>query len=63
MNEKSDFDIIFNKLNVLKNKEDSYRFIDYLCNLKLFSAPLDPKFGVASHFISSCDSEMNSRNK
>ena len=36
---------------------------DYLCSLELSTAPLEPKFGVASHFISSHDGKTESRNQ
>ena len=60
MDEKSDIDIGLNEVIVPKNKQGSYGSKDYLHNLELSTAPLEPKFGVASHFISSHDDKTNS---
>ena len=49
MDEKSDIDIELNKVIVPKNKQGFYGFKDYLHNLKLSTAPLEPKFCVVSH--------------
>ena len=59
MNEKSDIDIGLNEVVAFKTKQCSYGSKDYLHNLKLSTAPLDPKF----HFISSHDRETDSRNQ
>ena len=58
--EKSDIDINLNEVIVPKSKQGSYGSRDYLCNLELSTAPLEPKFGVASHFTSIHDGETDS---
>ena len=63
MDEKSDIDVRLNKVLVLKNNEGSYGSKYYLYNLELSTAPLDLKFGKASHFISSHSSKTDSRNQ
>ena len=60
MDEISDIDIELNEVIVPKNKWGFYGSKDYLCNLELVTAPLDPKFGVVFHFISSHDDKTNS---
>ena len=37
-----------------KHKQGVYGAKDYIYNLELSTASIDPKFGVASHFIISC---------
>ena len=63
MDEKSDIDIGLNEVIVPKNKQGSYGSKDYLHNLELSTAPLEPNFGVASHFISSYDGKTDGRIK
>ena len=63
MNVKSDIDIGLNEVVIPKNKQGSYGPKDYLHSLELFTAPLESKFDVASHFISSHDGEAHSGNK
>ena len=46
MNEKPDIDIELNEVVIPKNKQGIYGSKDYLYNLKLFTAHLDPNFGV-----------------
>ena len=63
MDEKSDIDIKFNEVFASKNMQGSYGAKDYLHDMELSTATLDPKFDVASHFISSHDDKINSRNQ
>ena len=63
MDEKSDIDQGLNEIVVPKNKQGSYGSKDYLCNLELSNASLDPMFGVTSHFISSHDGKTDSGNQ
>ena len=53
----------FNEVIVPKNEKDSYGSKGYLCSLELSTAPLEPKFGVASHFMSSHNDDTDSRNQ
>ena len=57
MDEKLDIDIGLNKVVAPKHKRD------YLCNLELFTTPLDTTFGVTSHFINSHDGKTDSGNQ
>ena len=43
--------------------QGSYGSKDFLCKLKFSTALLNPKFGVASHFVSSHDDKINSGNQ
>ena len=63
MDEKSVIDIGLNEVFVPKNKQGSYGSKDYLHNLKLFTAPPEPKFAVASHFINNCSSKADNGNQ
>ena len=63
MDEKSDIGIGLNEIVVPKNKQGSYWSNDYLCSLELATELSDPKFGMASHFFSSCNSETDNRNQ
>ena len=63
MDEKSDIDIGLNEVVIPKSKQGSYGSKNYPCNLELSTAPLDPKFGLSSHFINSHDSDTDSRNQ
>ena len=52
-----------NSILVPKGRRDTPGNQDYNCNLDLATAPLDPKMGMPSHFIISCDSETESDNQ
>ena len=58
MDEKSEIDIGLNEFVVPINEQGSCGSKDYLHSLEFSIAPHDPKFGVASHFISSCNGKM-----
>ena len=62
MDEKFDSIIGLNDIVVPKNKHGYYGSKNYLHNLELSTAPLDTKFGVASHFFSSHDGKTDSEN-
>ena len=63
MDEKSDIDIGLNKVVVPRSKQGSYGSKDYLQNLEISTASIEPKFGIASHFISSHDGITDSGNQ
>ena len=53
----------FNKSVVPINKQGDYELDGYLCNLELSVAPLDPKFGLVSHFVSNHYGNTDAGNK
>ena len=63
MNEKSLIDIGLNEVAFAKGKQGSYGSKDYLHNLELSTASLNPKFVVASHIISNCIIKTDSGNQ
>ena len=63
MDEKSDIDIKLSKCVVSKKKQGIYGSKEYLHYLDLSSAHFNHKFGVASHFISSCDGITDTGNQ
>ena len=48
---------------VPKHHRGTYGSRDYLRNLDATTTPLDPKMGVPSHFVSSCDGETETGNQ
>ena len=52
-----------NAILVPKDKRGDFGTRDYIRNLETATFPLDPKMGVASHFISSRDGETDSGNQ
>ena len=48
---------------VPKHRCGIYGSRDYLRNLDAATTPLDPKMGVLSHFVSSCDGETETGNQ
>ena len=51
------------KLSFLKNEQGVYWSKDYLSNLELSTAHIDPKFNVAPHFTSSFDGGADTGNQ
>ena len=57
-----DEDIDANVILVPKNRRGDFGSRDYLRNLEAATAPLDPKMGVPSHFVSTRDGETDAGN-
>ena len=62
MNEKSIIDVRLN-VAVPKRKQEPNGSKSYLHSQELSTAPLHPKFGVTSHFMSNCIIKTNSGNQ
>ena len=62
MEEKPDINMEFNKV-VVPKKQGIYGPNNYIYNFELSTDPLDLKFGIASHCISSHDGRTDTENQ